>query len=644
MNILDDKELKIGETVKIHGQVIKSYIKKFIMGEELKRVNQLSVSQGLEIYEKPYAFITISHAQLITENVNHTAAENYAVNCFYKNPDHPEEGNLLRAVTNNEILPWVAKRENEKLIQIFSEEELAEKTEVTLDLEVIKTLAGLKLALIGIILEECPKNNIAGTRKKDDFIPKPIDVKTLVNETEIPLHDYQVYAMNFIIDHPFCGIFLDIGLGKTLTTLAAMQELRQKGMKGHILVIAPKSIARSTWQNEIKKWHIPFKVHSFIVNENDHMLKKDERHNAYKEAVKAYQKKDWGIYLINREMIVDIVENCPWIFKTVIIDESQSFKSANTKRFKALKMVRPKINRLIELTGTPAPNGLQDLWSQIYLLDEGQRLGRSISKFREKYFTPTLFMNNHPVKWQIRPGSEKEIYQLIDDLVISVKNTTLKLPPLTQTQDVVTMPAKAKKVYEKMKKEQVLELTNGEEITAANAGVLSMRLLQLATGAIYQEDGKSFLEIHQSKLERCLYITNNTDSPCLIAYYFKSDAERLLDFYQKNGIKAEKFDGTSEMLNRWNEKKIPIMLVQPASAGSGLNFQAGGHTLIWFTLPWSLEQFQQMNGRLYRQGQKEPVIIHYVLTEGTIDKHVLQCLRKKDMSQQALLKAVKKSL
>ncbi|MEE8857166.1 MAG: DEAD/DEAH box helicase [Lactobacillus sp.] len=627
-------KIRPGESVKVHGRVVKSHLANFVMGEELARLQALEKQQGLPVHARPYAFLTISQAFVLAKGEEQTAGEAAVRALFRPDPQDLQAGNFFTGEANAGILPWVAKNEGGRLKQLFGQGEIKAGSEVTLNL----TTTEKGFNLTGAVLEQADQPAQAA------FQPKPVDVKMLVNDTEIPLHDYQVYAMNFIIEHPYCGIFLDIGLGKTLTTLAALQELRQKGMSGHILVIAPKAIARSTWQDELAKWQLPFKTQSFVVDEQGRNLTPKKRGELYQDAVKKAMKKDWRMYFINREMVVNLVENCPWVFKTVVIDESQSFKSPTAKRFKALRRVRPKIDRIIELTGTPAPNSLEDLWSQIYLLDQGQRLEKSITAYREKYFKPGMIVNNHPVQWKIIPGSEQEIYRKIDDIVISMKNSTIKLPPLTQVEDTVEMPPRARKVYQELKEDQLVQLTGGQEITAENAAVLAGRLLQLATGAIYEEDGVNYDTIFDEKLARCFYITSNTPSPCLVAYHFKSDAKRLLAYYAKNDQEAVVFDGSPAMVRKWNAGKLPVMLVQPASAGAGLNLQEGGHTLVWFTLPWSLEQYQQMNGRLYRQGQKKPVIIHHLLTKGTIDRHVLDSLRHKDMSQKALLAAVKRTI
>lgn len=329
-----------------------------------------------------------------------------------------------------------------------------------------------------------------------------------------------------------------------------------------------------------------------------------------------------------------------WIFPNVIIDESQSFKSHDSKRFKALKKARPYIKRMVLLTGTPAPNGIMDLWAQIFLLDQGERLGPNITTYRNRYFRPGMYVNNHPVNWMPLQGSEETIYNSIADIVISVKNTNLKMPPLTMNTINVYMDDKEKALYNKMKKESVLTV-NGEDVIAANGAVLQGKLSQMASGALYLDDNHNYKVIHKAKLECCEYIINNTPTPLLIAYHFKSDKMMLMEYLTEKGIKAEVFDGSPEMILRWNKRQIPVMLIQPASAGHGLNLQEGGSTLIWYTIPWSLESYLQTNARLYRQGQTEPTFIHHILTDQTIDSRILQAINNKELSQNALLEAVK---
>ncbi len=429
----------------------------------------------------------------------------------------------------------------------------------------------------------------------------------------------------------------------TLSTLLALDQLKKDGnLTGHTLVIAPKAIARSTWIDEIEKWDFDFPVKSFIFDEKGKAISKKKRHQMYKDAV--YEAPT--IYLINRELLCDLVANLPviegariWSYPFVVVDEFQSFKSSKSQRFKALRSVSDCINRLIGLTGTPAPNGVEDLWSQIYLLDGGKRLGKTMTSFRERWFYPGLIKNNHPVTWVPRRGASAEIHELIKDITMSAQSVKLDLPDVTFDTVTLHLDDAEKKVYDDFKNELVMEI-DGMEITAANAAVLCAKLSQMASGSIYTDDQGHYAKIHEHKLDYTSYIIENADSPVLVAYYYKSDLDMLTKRLTAKKVDFKVFDGSREMLKDWNDKKIPVLLVQPASAGHGLNFQFGGHTLIWYTLPWNLEYYQQCNARLYRTGQKEPVVIHQLVMEDTIDEKVIAALAKKDMSQKALLDAV----
>ena len=458
---------------------------------------------------------------------------------------------------------------------------------------------------------------------------------------KIPLHDYQIYAKNFMLQHPYCGLFLKMGLGKTSIVLEGLHELNPHG---HVLVIAPKTIARCTWVDEIKKWGMNFRTQSLIVNEKGKKLTKKKREEIYATIPTAAP----TVYFINREMIVDLIKHFPgnkWCFPFVIIDECQSFKSYTSERFKQLKTVRPYIFRMVLLTGSPTPKGLMDLWSQIYLLDMGARLGPNISAYRDVYFNPGLMVNGYPVDWIPKYNAENDIYQRISDIVISMKNDFIKLPPLTLNDVYVEMEDNELKRYKEFAKTYVFDLENGEQIEAVNAAVLSAKLSQMASGAIYKAQGSHDYEvIHTHKLELCQYIIENTNSSVLIAYHFQSDLDMLMKFFKEQKMDARVFDGSPEMKDAWNAKQIPIMLLQPASCGFGLNLQDGGETLIWYTLPWSLEQYEQTNARIYRQGQKNPVVIHHLMTKNTIDTKILTSIEKKDMSQQRLIDAVQASL
>ena len=454
---------------------------------------------------------------------------------------------------------------------------------------------------------------------------------------KIPLHNYQIHAKNFMISHPYCGLFLKMGLGKTSIVLEGLWELNPSE---HVLIIAPKTIARCTWDGEIKKWGMNIRTQSLIVNEKGKQLKKQERIDIY-ESITGMEP---TVFFINREMVKSLVDffmdRHEWPFKTVIIDESQSFKSYSSGRFKAMKRVRPYINRLVLLTGSPTPKDLQDLWPQIYLLDEGERLGKNITAYREQYFRPGLVMNGYPVEWIPLHDAEEQIYDKISDLVISMKNKYIKLPPLTMQDMYVELDESEKKLYKKFKEDYVLQIGD-EVIEATNAAVLMSKLIQMASGAIYKATGSHEFEvIHKHKLEMCEYLINDTDGSVLLAYWYDSDKKMILEYLAEHDIPAEVFDGSPDMEQRWNRKEIPVMLIQPASGGFGLNLQDGGSTLIWYTLPWSLEAYEQMNARIYRQGQKDPVVIYHIMTKHTVDSKVLKALTKKDMTQTRLIEAV----
>lgn len=462
----------------------------------------------------------------------------------------------------------------------------------------------------------------------------------------LPLHDYQIVAKNFLLQHPKAGLFLDVGFGKTATTLETLLELASINyISGHILIIAPKAIARSTWIDEMKKWGIGANVVSLIVDEKGKQLTKAKRLALYN----AIETQPASFYFINREMIVDLIKwhatnKKVWPFQTVIVDELQSFKSYKSQRFKALKAIEAYITRFIGLTGTPVPNGLMDLWAEIHLMDGGARLGPNITSYRNTYFDPGIVIDGNIVSWNVKNGAEQAIYDKISDIVISIKNPDLKLPPITYNNVYCYMSDEEKDLYKSLMKESVLDLKdeNGNEISieAANAAILQAKLSQMASGALYVDDSHNYIPIHERKLEQLQYIIDNTTTPVLVAYHFKSDLDMIMKYLTDKGYIAKCFDGSPEMIHTWNSGEIPIMLLQPASAGHGINIQHGGHTLVWYTVPWSLEHYIQTVGRLYRQGQTNPVMIHHLLTYGTIDSKILSAVNKKDISEKELLDAV----
>lgn len=391
-------------------------------------------------------------------------------------------------------------------------------------------------------------------------------------------------------------------------------------------MIAPLSVAEKTWTDEIDKWdHLKHLTFSKILGSR-------------KQREEALMKKA-DVYLINRENVEWLVDNYKqrWPFKTVIIDESSSFKSPQAKRFKALRKVRPKIDRLVELTGTPAPNNLMDLWPQIYLLDQGERLGKTITQYRNTYFTPGQ-KNGHIVyNWKLLPGAEKTIHEKISDICVSMKaKDYLKLPPRTDNTVDVELSPKSWRKYKELEREYVLELDESDVI-ASNAAVLSGKLSQLASGCIYDENGDT-IEIHHEKLDALERIIEDAQGqPILIFYRFRHEAERIENRFKQ----VKRLDVAAGDVQKWNDGKLPLLLAHPKSAGHGLNLQHGGHIIVWFGIDWPLELYQQANARLDRQGQTEPVIIHHLIAKGTIDEDVMKSLANKEVGQDALMAAVK---
>ena len=437
-------------------------------------------------------------------------------------------------------------------------------------------------------------------------------------------HDYQDYATDFVLTHPVSGLILDMGLGKSVITLTALWDLiLDSFLVGRVLVIAPKRVAEDTWPKELKKWdHLLGLSYSLVLGSE-------------KQRREALQKRAF-IYIINRENVVWLVENYKWDFDTIVIDELSSFKSAKAQRFKALRRVRPLVKRVIGLTGTPAPNSLIDLWPEIYLLDMGQRLGRFIGGFRDRFFLPDKRNREIIYSYKPREGAEEAIYSLISDICISMKATDhLQMPELVSNRVEVHMSDKEKKLYDTFQRDLMLKLPDGE-LDAVNAAALSGKLLQMANGAVYGDERK-VLHLHDRKLDALEDLIEAANGkPLLVAYWFNHDRERIMArFHDARVI------NTSADIDDWNAGKIPVALIHPASAGHGLNLQDGGSTIVWFGLTWSLELYQQLNARLWRQGQKETVVLQHIVTAGTHDEDVLRALDRKDMGQAALIDAVK---
>lgn len=437
-------------------------------------------------------------------------------------------------------------------------------------------------------------------------------------------HNYQSFAAEFILEHPVCCLMLDMGLGKTVVTLSALWELALDYFDiGKVLVIAPKRVATDTWPRELSKWeHLTGLTASLVVGN------RQQREEALNRPA--------FLYIINRENVCWLVENHRWDFDTVVIDELSSFKSNRTERFKAMKKVRPLVHRVIGLTGTPAPNSLLDLWPEMYLLDMGQRLGRFITGYRERFFTPDKRNREIVYSYKPREGAEDAIYSLISDICISMKAVDyLDMPERIDNRIEVEMSAKEKKIYDDFCRDMVVQIGD-EELDAVNAGVLSGKLLQMANGAVYGDD-RRVLPIHSRKLNALEDLVEAANGkPLLVAYWYKHDLARIRERFPE----ARCID-TSRDISDWNAGKVPLALIHPASAGHGLNLQEGGCTIVWYGLTWSLELYQQLNARLWRQGQKHTVVIHHIITKGTHDEDVMKALENKDMRQSNLIAAVR---
>lgn len=439
-------------------------------------------------------------------------------------------------------------------------------------------------------------------------------------------HDYQRHTTQFIIDHPEAAILLGMGMGKTISTLTAIEALKHDYFTiNKVLVIAPVRVARDTWPAEIQKWdHLAGLTVSPIIG-----TAKQRQAAANRQA---------DIYTIGRENIPWLVKHHGnrWPYDMVIIDELSSFKNPQAKRFKALKKVRPKITRIVGLTGTPAPNSLLDIWAPFRLIDNGQRLGKFITHYRDQYFLPDKRNGQVIYSWKIRPGADQAIYDNIADITVSMRTTDyLTLPEVTHQHIEVTLAPKEQKMIDTLKKDLVLDLGD-DTIDAANAATLSLKLQQLAGGAIYNEDGTAIIEVHDQKLKALAELVDQADgNTILVAYWFKHERDRIL-----STIPGARVLDTTEDFADWNAGKIPVALIHPASAGHGLNLQSGGHIMVWYTTPWSLELYEQANARLHRQGQTEPVSIIHIDTANSIDQTVHQALARKDTTQQALITAV----
>ncbi|MFH5182918.1 SNF2-related protein [Paenibacillus sp. TAB 01] len=440
-------------------------------------------------------------------------------------------------------------------------------------------------------------------------------------------HNYQEYAISRVEDSPIAGLFLDMGLGKTVITLTAVNSLMFDSFEvDKVLIIAPKRVAEDTWSRESVKWeHTKHLRLSKILGSQKQRL----------DALKA----DADIYIINRENVPWLVAQTgkKWPFDMVVIDELSSFKNSDSQRWRALRRVRPFIKRIVGLTGTPAPNSLMDLWAQLYLLDGGERLGQTLGGYRERYFQAGAKRGHVVYEWKQKRETETKIYEAISDICVSMKaEDYLDMPEKILNYIPVVLDKESRAKYEKLERDLLLPLVDADTTIIANgAAVLSNKLLQMANGAIYDEDRAAHV-IHDGKLDALEDIIEAANGkPVLLFYGFKHDISRIAKRFKIKELK------TSEDIANWNKGKISLMGCHPASAGHGLNLQDGGCIIVWFGLTWSLELYEQANARLFRQGQKQNVIIHHIIAEGTMDEDVINALERKATGQNALMSAVK---
>lgn len=451
------------------------------------------------------------------------------------------------------------------------------------------------------------------------------------------LHKYQKVCVEHIISHPFCGVFLDMGLGKTISTLTAIEELKYDYCEiDTVLIIAPKRVVETVWEEEAKKWdHTKHLTFSKIIG--------TERQRLAALKVKA------DVHIISRD-------NIAWLcslyaaklpYDMLVIDELSSFKAHQTQRFKSLRLARPWFKRVVGLTGTPAPNGLINLWSQMYLIDRGERLEKTITAYRSRYFRPGASNGYVVYSYKLLSDSERLIQERIKDICISMRaEDYLEMPERIDNFVRVTMPDKLMDAYKKFEQENVITLANEIEegtttVNAVNAAALSNKLLQFANGAMYDEN-KNVVPIHDLKLEALKEIIEAADGkPVLVAWTYQFDRDRIKNYFRSMAPRELK---TAEDINDWNAGKVRLMLAHPASAGHGINLQAGGNIIVWYGLTWSLELYQQFNARLYRQGQKQRTIIHHIVNTGTHDEDVVRALKSKDKTQNNLMNSIKAKL
>ena len=445
---------------------------------------------------------------------------------------------------------------------------------------------------------------------------------------EFKPYPYQASMIEYIEHHEVSALFLQMGLGKTVITLSAIHNLMFDFFDvKKVLIIAPIRVARDTWPDECDKWeHLKLISYSTVIG-------------SVKERTQALKQKA-DIYFINRENVDWLVNKCevPFDFDMVVIDELSSFKSHTAKRFKALVQVRPFIKRMVGLTGTPSSNGLMDLWAPFRILDKGERLGRFISHYRQTYFEPDKRNGMIIYSYKLCPGAEEAIYEKIGDITVSMKaEDYLDMPELIMNNVSVELSSKEQATYDQLKKDMLVTLEE-KEIDAVNAAVLSGKLLQMASGSVYGEERES-IHLHDKKLDALEDLIEGANGkPLLVIYWYKHDLHRIEERFDVRELKSK------QDFREWNKGNIPVAVIHPASAGHGLNLQSGGSTIVWFTLTWSLELYQQTNARLYRQGQNESVIVHHILAKNTLDEYVLKALKNKSQNQNTLIDAVKANL
>lgn len=444
-------------------------------------------------------------------------------------------------------------------------------------------------------------------------------------------HPYQQYCIDSILRMHKLGLFLDMGLGKTSIVLTAVKDLKYDRFEvNRVLVIAPKKVAEGTWSKEKDKWD-----HTSCLRISKVLGSQNKRIRALTTQA--------DIYIINRENVQWLVDyyRHDWPFDMIVIDESSSFKNHKAKRFKSLAAIAPKISRIVELTGTPSPNGLSDLWAQVYLLDGGQRLGAKYTGFRQRYFDPGARGNNVIYNYVPKPGSEGSILDAISDICVSMKaDDYLQLPDITMDEVPVVLDPRAAKAYRDMEREMVLQLPDDEDISVTSAAALSNKLLQLGNGAIYDENHEVH-EVHGCKIEAFMELLEGLNGKSALVFYnFQHDRDRIKDALSKTDLRVRELKTTQDE-DDWNAGKIDVLLTHPASSAYGLNLQDGGNHVIWFGLNWNYELYTQANKRLHRQGQKQKVIIHHLICQGTRDEDVMQALSHKENVQEFVMESLK---